>query len=925
MPDEPRSDLAEILRRLQAVEERLRHLEEARVPRPTRPDFPPRPPPKARPAAPSLEDILRRPAEPPVAEEVPVAEEIPLAEEIPVAGQVPARKPAQPPDPFRHRERIQPCRAAKPEGDLERTIGLQWAGWVGAIVLVVGIGLGIHFAYQQGWFGHVPVHVRLALMSLGGFAFLAAGEVVYRRVSPVASAGVSGAGVAVLFVVAYAGNLYYQAYDYQAASAFAVLTMLVGSGVAIRGRLVTVAVLSQVGGLLAPLLLSTGQAPALPLLVYVLMLEAVALVLALWGGTPKWWILRVVSLVGTAWWVWVALAAGHWGRGLANEVLLFSVLYAAGYQGELLRSAYRAGPPGIGPRQALAEGWGTVFSLAVTAGLTAVALDVFYAYDSRWLRGLATLVLAGLSLAAGYFLSEDGNRLVAALRRGYRVQGMALVVLFVPVTFTGLWVSLSWGVLALAFATLGARFDRPAARAGALVTWFLALARLLGDAINTMHAREVWFSLFGEPVAGTTTTAWLLAAAGIVLAVVTYGGRWPRAFDRVAWPGIVSATASAVWCLASLADLPALGATVVLVVWAWLLVGADRLRPELKLSAHALAILVLAAVQWVLFGVAAPRALPTWDPRERTPVFNRVMGAGLLVAVSLWAMGRRRPRGLGPGAESPWGPFAYYRAFVFACAVWVVMMVGLTYEVDRWVERGLALGRRGPWPPAQLKLLYLTWLWLMGVLALAYVRQWVLFPNVVVWILFLLVAGKFLLFDMVLGRADFGASPQPARVLLNLQIMTALAVLAVPPLLAVLAPMTPLPREEGQLLRGATGLVALLVLLCAATLEVDRLVAGPLAGRLADPRLAELVAISVFWSLFAVGAVLAGFRFRVPGLRYFGLGLFAITLAKVLLLDMRHVHYGYRVVALVSLGLLLLATSVLYGKVEALASRRVHP
>src|SRR5262249_23168622 len=89
--------------------------------------------------------------------------------------------------------------------NLEETIGLRWAGWIGSIVLVIGIGLGIKFAYDNGWFGHLPVPVRLLLMSLVGVALLAAGEIVYRRVNVVSAAGLFGGGVAVLFLVSYAG------------------------------------------------------------------------------------------------------------------------------------------------------------------------------------------------------------------------------------------------------------------------------------------------------------------------------------------------------------------------------------------------------------------------------------------------------------------------------------------------------------------------------------------------------------------------------------------------------------------------------------------------------------------------------------------------------------------------------------------------
>jgi uncharacterized membrane protein len=51
-------------------------------------------------------------------------------------------------------------------------------------------------------------------------------------------------------------------------------------------------------------------------------------------------------------------------------------------------------------------------------------------------------------------------------------------------------------------------------------------------------------------------------------------------------------------------------------------------------------------------------------------------------------------------------------------------------------------------------------------------------------------------------------------------------------------------------------------------------------------------------------------------LRYFALALLALTLAKVVVVDLSSIGYGYRVLSFLGLGLLLLGTSVMYGKVS---------
>jgi uncharacterized membrane protein len=83
-----------------------------------------------------------------------------------------------------------------------------------------------------------------------------------------------------------------------------------------------------------------------------------------------------------------------------------------------------------------------------------------------------------------------------------------------------------------------------------------------------------------------------------------------------------------------------------------------------------------------------------------------------------------------------------------------------------------------------------------------------------------------------------------------------------------------------------------------------------------DPRRAEQVALSIFWAVFALISIGCGFGWRAAGLRYFGLALFAITLVKVVAIDLSQISSGYRILSFMGVGLLLLATSVVYGKVS---------
>ncbi|MGR9105348.1 MAG: DUF2339 domain-containing protein [Gammaproteobacteria bacterium] len=72
--------------------------------------------------------------------------------------------------------------------------------------------------------------------------------------------------------------------------------------------------------------------------------------------------------------------------------------------------------------------------------------------------------------------------------------------------------------------------------------------------------------------------------------------------------------------------------------------------------------------------------------------------------------------------------------------------------------------------------------------------------------------------------------------------------------------------------------------------------------------------VSILWSLFALGLVLAGIRRNVSGLRICGLVLFAVTAWKVFFNDLARLEQVYRILAFIVLGMLLLLGSFLYMK-----------
>lgn len=77
-------------------------------------------------------------------------------------------------------------------------------------------------------------------------------------------------------------------------------------------------------------------------------------------------------------------------------------------------------------------------------------------------------------------------------------------------------------------------------------------------------------------------------------------------------------------------------------------------------------------------------------------------------------------------------------------------------------------------------------------------------------------------------------------------------------------------------------------------------------------------AVTVAWTLFAFALLFAGIRLRGKWLRWCGLGLFGLAVGKLLVLDLAGLDTLYRIVAFISIGILLVLGSFVYLKYKAL-------
>jgi len=87
-----------------------------------------------------------------------------------------------------------------------------------------------------------------------------------------------------------------------------------------------------------------------------------------------------------------------------------------------------------------------------------------------------------------------------------------------------------------------------------------------------------------------------------------------------------------------------------------------------------------------------------------------------------------------------------------------------------------------------------------------------------------------------------------------------------------------------------------------------------------DSELAQQLALSLLWTLYATGLILFGVRRSAVPLRWQGLLLLGLAVAKVFLFDLSFLERVYRIASFLALGVVLLAVSFLYQRSRSLAA-----
>jgi uncharacterized membrane protein len=373
----------------------------------------------------------------------------------------------------------------------EEVVGKRWTTWAGALVLFFGVAFFVKYAFDNQWIGPTA---RVAIGVLAGVVLLAAGDRSVRRGWRALGLGLLGAGLAVLYVSVFAAFSIYHLIPQAAAFGALVVVTAAGAALALLHGALSVSFIAVLGGLLTPVMVSTGQNARDALFAYLLLLDLGVLAVALFR---RWRALDALAFSGT----WI-LFAGWFQKFYDAPQAAPAVAWLGAFYAVFLVLPFahhlRRGEPVTVERFVMAA-----VNAAVAFGFSWRILKA----DHQFVLGFAALLMSAGYVVMGSLarrrIPDDARSLF-----GFVTLAVTFLTMAVPLHLGLHGITLAWAIEAPALLYLGFRYAYPPLRIGAFGVLVLAVARLffahwpLHSAYFTPVANAAFASAASVPIAG---------------------------------------------------------------------------------------------------------------------------------------------------------------------------------------------------------------------------------------------------------------------------------------------------------------------------------------------------------------------------------------------------------------------------------------
>lgn len=253
-----------------------------------------------------------------------------------------------------------------------------WLLKLGGFLLILGLGWFVNYAFQENWIGPIG---RISLGIVAGSAILALGHFLVRKKS-IAGQTLIAVGATIILVTIYAARSVYGFFTPLSALIIISAVVAATASLSILHRSLPLAILSLLGGGIAPLLTNSPTPNHLSFLTYIFLVDLGAMVVTAFRG---WRVLFVLSLL-------ITLIASNAFNDISNnwQTTFIALFYLLFFSANVIAIFYT---------QTARK------SDLLTIALNTIAMIYWInEYISRSWQSSALAVTALLSIGSSYFL-----------------------------------------------------------------------------------------------------------------------------------------------------------------------------------------------------------------------------------------------------------------------------------------------------------------------------------------------------------------------------------------------------------------------------------------------------------------------------------------------------------------------------------------
>jgi uncharacterized membrane protein len=360
------------------------------------------------------------------------------------------------------------------DGGFEAVIAGRWLNYVGILALLFAVTFFLKYAFDNNWVGP---RGRVGIGLLMGSALYPWSHWLLDRGYKYFSEGIAALGAAVLYLSLWAGWHYYGIFSQSTAFTLMIVVTAATMIVAVGRNSERIAFLALIGGLITPMLVSTGENHEVALFSYLTILGAGVLGIA-W--VRNWKSLPPAQFAATLIYFWGWYSDFYRDSELTTTIVFATMFFILFAVLPVVRS-WRAGE-----LSGLESGIVLVNSLAYL-----VALRQMLWPQNRWALTVAVLALAAAHLGAERLLPETRGGELRVARILYAGLALTFVTLAIPIRLDGRWITIAWALEGAVLIWSGLRVRFAPMRWVGFVMFAVVAGRL---AVISIPARDFLFN-----------------------------------------------------------------------------------------------------------------------------------------------------------------------------------------------------------------------------------------------------------------------------------------------------------------------------------------------------------------------------------------------------------------------------------------------